>query len=204
MKAIMVLALAAVLGFLVWQKFLKAAPPPPPPPPPPPAILSEPAPVLSDAELQKVIKSASDSEPSVRWESVVYLDKVKAPQAMPLMFEMLQHDQEPDVRTKIINLLGGRSGPDVLRALLGATKDQEADVRLAALKALDRIGDDSVASAIADGPLRDQDEKVREQAMKTLNSLQDRRNKKIADEQRAYEQEKQRAAAAASAANGGK
>jgi HEAT repeat protein len=121
---------------------------------------------------------------------------------MPLMFEMLQHDQEPDIRLKIINLLGGRSGPDVLKALLGATKDQEPTVRVAALKSLDRIGDDSVASAIADGPLRDQDETVRTQAMKTLNSLQDKRTKRIADEQKAYEQEKQRAAAAA--ANGGK
>jgi HEAT repeat protein len=153
--------------------------------------------VLSEVELQKVLKSAQDSEPKVRWEAVVFLDKVKAPQAMPLMFEMLQHDQEPDVRTKIINLLGTRSGPDVLKALLGATKDQEPEVRVAALRSLDKIGDDSVAPAIADGPLRDQDEKVREQAMKTLNSLQDKRLKRIADEQKAYELEKQKAAAAA-------
>jgi HEAT repeat protein len=200
MKAIMVLALAGALGWVVWQNFLKPAPPPPPPPPPPPAILIEPAPILSDAELQKVLKSAQDSEPTVRWEAVLYLDKVKAPQAMPLMFDMIQHDQEPDIRIKIIGLLGGRSGPDVLRALIGAAKDQEPEVRVAALRALDKIGDDSVAAAIADGPLRDQDEKVRTQAMRTLNSLQDKRLKRIADEQKAYEQAKAKAAADAAAA----
>lgn len=199
MKAIMVLLFAGALGYLAWQKFLKPAPPPPPPPPPPPAILSQPAPVISDAELQKVLKSAQDTDPGVRWEAIVFLDKVRAPQAMPLMFQMLQRDPEPAVRIKIINLLGGRSGPDVLKALLGATKDQEPDVRVAALQALDKIGDYSVADAITNGPMRDQEDRVRLQAMKTLNDLQDKKTKAIQEAQQRYEAEKQQAAAAAAA-----
>ncbi len=197
MKALMALVFAAALGVLVWQRFLKPAPPPPPPPPPPPAILSEPAPVVSPAELQRVLKSTQDTDPGVRWEAVVFLDKIKSPQAYPIMFYMLQRDQEPSLRVKIINLLGTRGGPDVLKALLGATHDQEADVRVAALQALDTIGDYSVASAIADGSLRDQDDKVRLQAVKTLNDLQDKKIKAIQEAQQRYEEEKQKAAAAA-------
>ncbi|MFI5351181.1 MAG: HEAT repeat domain-containing protein, partial [Elusimicrobiota bacterium] len=160
-------------------------------------ILNEPAPVINEAELQKILKSAEDTEPTVRWEAVVFLDKVKSPRAMPLMQEMLQHDMEPTLRIKIINLLGGRSGPEVLRALVLSMKDQEAEVRGAALKSLERIGDYSVATDIANGPIRDQEESVRLQAMKTLNSLQDKRQREIDAAKARWEAEKKAAAAAA-------
>lgn len=201
MKALGVLVLAAILGFLLWNHFLKPIPPPPPPPPPPPAILSEPAPIISESELLKVLKSAADTEASVRWEAVVFLDKVKSPHAMRLMREMLQHDPEPTLRIKILELMGDRGGQEVLEALVRSLKDQEPEVRLAALRSLDKIGDYSVASAIAGGPLRDQNEEVRLQAMKTLNSLQDRRQQEIEAARQRYEQEKAAAAAAAAQKN---
>jgi len=119
---------------------------------------------------------------------------------MPLMQDMLDHDMEPTIKIKIINLLSDRRGPEVMNALVGAMKDQEADVRLAALQALEKIGDFSVASAIADGPIRDQEESVRLQAMKTLNSLQDKKQKEIDDAQKRWEADKAAAAAAAAAA----
>lgn len=194
MKAIGVVILAATLGFLVWQRFLQPAPPPPPPPPPPPAILNEPAPVINEAELQKVLRSTQDPEATVRWEAVLFLDKVKSPQAMPIMRQMLQRDMDASVRIKVIELLSKRHTPDVLEALIAAMKDQEPEVRMAALRALDTIGDYSVAGAIASGPIRDQDEQVRLQAMKTLNSLQDRKQKEIEEARLRYEQEKEAAA----------
>ena len=196
MKAIMILLLSGAIAYLAWNSFLKPAPPPPPPPPPPPAILNEPAPVISPAEMEKVLKSVQDPDPSVRWEALVFLDKIKSPEAMPLLFDKLQHDQEPAVRIKIITLLSDRRRPDVLQALLGAMKDLEPDVRVAALRALDKIGDYSVAPAIALGPTRDQDEKVRLQAIKTLNSLQDKKQKEIDEARKRYEAEKKRAEAA--------
>ncbi|OGS39404.1 MAG: hypothetical protein A2506_07565 [Elusimicrobia bacterium RIFOXYD12_FULL_66_9] len=197
MKPLGVVILAAVLGFLVWQRFLQPAPPPPPPPPPPPAILSEPAPVINEAELQKVLKSAQDPDANVRWEAVLFLDKVKAPQAMPIMREMLRRDMEPAVRINVIDLLSKRNSPEVLEALIAAMKDQEPEVRLSALRALERIGDFSVAGAIANGPIRDQDENVRLQAMRTLNSLQDKKQREIEEARQRYELEKQQAAQAA-------
>ncbi|MDE2490524.1 MAG: HEAT repeat domain-containing protein [Elusimicrobia bacterium] len=198
MKVFMVLLLAGALGWIVWSKgIFKPAPPPPPPPPPPPAILSQPAPVISAAEMQKVLKSAQDPDANVRWQAVVFLDKVKAPEAMPLMQQMLERDQDPGLRIKIINLLSNRSGPDVMKALVTAMGDLEPTVRTAALQALDKIGDFSVAPAIANGPLHDQDDGVRLQAMKTLNDLQDKKQKEIEAARQKYEAEKQAAAAAA-------
>jgi HEAT repeat protein len=197
MKFLAVLALAAALGYVLFQRGMFSPPPPPPPPaPPPPAILNEPAPVIDDASLQKILKSAQDPEANVRWEAVLFLDKVKSLHAMPLMQEMLQHDMEPSLRIKIINLLGTRHGPDVTRALVLGLKDQEPEVRLAALQALEQVGDFSVASDIADGPIRDQDETVRLQAMKTLNSLQDKKQKEINDAKSRWEADKAAAAAA--------
>ena len=197
MKFIAVVALAAALGYVLYQRGMFSPPPPPaPPPPPPPAILSEPAPVINDAELAKVLRSAQDPEATVRWEAVVFLDKVKSPRAMPLMKEMLAQDLDPALRIKIINLLSDRHTPEVLQALIVAMKDQEAEVRMAALRALEKIGDFSVAGAIANGPIRDQEENVRLQAMKTLNSLQDKKQKEIEEAKARWEAEKAAAAAA--------
>jgi HEAT repeat protein len=197
MKFIAVVALAAALGYVLYQRGMFSPPPPPaPPPPPPPAILSEPAPVINDAELAKVLRSAQDPEATVRWEAVVFLDKVKSPRAMPLMKEMLAQDMDPALRIKIINLLSDRHTPEVLQALIVAMKDQEAEVRMAALRALEKIGDFSVAGAIANGPIRDQEENVRLQAMKTLNSLQDKKQKEIEEAKARWEAEKAAAAAA--------
>jgi HEAT repeat protein len=146
-----------------------------------------------------VLKSAQDPDQNVRWEAVVFLDKVQSPKAMPLMAEMLQKDMEAELRIKIIGLLKTKHGPDVMAALLGSTKDQEPTVRVAALQAIEEIGDYSVAPQVADGPIRDQDETVRLQAMKTLNSLQDKKQKEIEEARQKYEAEKAAAAAAAAA-----
>lgn len=196
MKYIMFVIAVGVAGFMAYQEFKPV--PPPPPPPPPPAILSEPAPVINPAEMAKILKSCEDPDPSVRWEAVILLDKMKAPEAMPIIFHMLQKDLEYTLRIKAVNLLGNRSGSDVLNALVSATKDQEPDVRLEALKALEKIGDYTVAGAIASGPIKDQEETVRLQALKTLNTLQDKRAAEIEAARVAYEAQK--AAAAAEAA----
>lgn len=196
MKYILLVVAIAVAGFMAYKEFKPV--PPPPPPPPPPAILSEPAPVINEAEQAKILKSAEDQDPNVRWEAAVLLDKMRSPQAMPVIFHMLQKDLEPTLRLKAVELLSTRRGADVLNALVGALRDQEPDVRLAALKALEKIGDYSVAGIIATGPIKDQEESVRLQALKTLNTLQDKKQAEIEAARVRYEQEK--AAAAAEAA----
>lgn len=195
MKYVLLVCAIAIAGFMAYKEFKPV--PPPPPPPPPPAILSEPAPVINEAEQAKILKSTEDQDPQVRWEAVLLLDKMKSPLAMPVIFQMLHKDLEASLRIKAAELLGDRSGPDVTNALVGALKDQEPTVRLAALLAIEKIGDYSVAGIIATGPIKDQEESVRLQALKTLNTLQDKKQAEIDAARERYEQEKAAAAAAA-------
>jgi len=155
--------------------------------------------VINEAEQAKILKSAEDQDPNVRWEAAVLLDKMKAPAAMPVIFHMLQKDLDSTLRLKAVELLSNRRGPDVLNALVGALRDQEPEIRLSALKALEKIGDYSVAGIIATGPIKDQEESVRLQALKTLNTLQDKKQAEIEAARVRYEQEKAAAAAAAAA-----
>lgn len=195
MKYVLLVCAIAVAGFMAYKEFKPV--PPPPPPPPPPAILSEPAPVINEAEQAKILKSVEDPDSNVRWEAVLLLDKMRSPQAMPVIFRMLHRDLDPNLRIKAIDLLGKRGGDNVVNELVGALKDQEPDVRLAALRAIEQIGDYSVAGIIATGPIRDQEESVRLQALKTLNTLQDKKQAEIDAARARYEQEKAAAAEAA-------
>lgn len=195
MKHFLILIALAAAGFMAYQEFKPT--PPPPLPPPPPAILSEPAPVINEAEQAKILRSAEDQDPNVRWEAAILLDKVKSPQAMRVLFYMLHKDLDATVRIKAAELLGGRGGTDVVNALVAALKDREPDVRLAALRAIEKIGDYSVAGIIATGPIKDPEENVRLQALRTLNILQDKRQAEIEAARARYEQEKAAAAATA-------
>jgi HEAT repeat protein len=184
-----------VAGFFAFQQF-KPKPPPPPPPPPPPAIILEPQPIINIEEQSKIIKSANDQDPGVRWESLVLLEKMKSPQALPLMFEKLEKDPETEVRIKIIKSLATRKGPEITQHLIIALRDQEPTVKVEALQALDTVGDYTAASSITD-TLKDQEETVRIQALKTLNSLQDKKAAELAAEQKRQEELRRQAEEAA-------
>jgi HEAT repeat protein len=194
MKFVMIFVVFVIAGYFAFQQFKPK--PPPPPPPPPPAILQEPAPLIDPAEQAKIVKSAADQDPGVRWEAMVLLDKMKSPQAYPILFECLHHDQEVSVKIKVIGLLQSRRTPEVTQNLEEALKDQEADVRVKALQALELIGDYSATPFIME-TLKDQEDAVRVQALKTLNTLQDKRAAEI---KAAQERQAAEAAAAAAAA----
>ncbi len=194
MKFVIMLVAFLVAGYFAFQQFKPK--PPPPPPPPPPAITLQPTPVISPEEQARVIRAANDQDPEVRWEALVFLDKMKSPQALPLMFDKLQRDPEAQVRIKILRLLATRKGPDITAAVVGALADTEPTVRIAALQALDQIGDYTAAAAITN-LLKDQEDSVREQALRTLNDLQDKKAAEIAAEQKRAEQLRQQAEQAA-------
>jgi len=215
MKYPLMAVILIVAAYFAWRQ-LKPKPPPPPPPPPP-AILLEPVPALSAEEQAKVLKSANDQDPQVRWEAIVFLDKTKVPAAFEVMFNKLHQDPDVELRIKIIKLLVERKGPtptprlqqnsvdslnpgavaaptaqekrnaEITQNLVWATKDPLPEIRVAALQALDTLGDYSAASAIMDS-LRDPDAQVRLQALKTLNSLQDKKAAMIEAERKRQEE----------------
>lgn len=149
-------------------------------------------PVISAEEQNKIVHTTNDTDPNVRWEAMVLLDKLKAPAAYPVLFDKLRRDTELDVRLKIIKLLSQRPDPEVIRQLTLATKDMAPEVRLEALRALEAIGDGSAAAAVMEC-LKDTEDSVRLQALKTLNTLQDKRQKDAADEQKRQEEARRKA-----------
>jgi len=221
MKYLMMAVLLGIAGYLSWQQFKPK--PPLPPPPPPPAIMSVAAPVISAAEQSKIIKSSNDQDPTVRWEAIVFLDKMKIPAFFDVVFEKLHKDPDQELRIKIIALLGKRGSPRttlvelaadspetpasktqdtindlITRNLIWATQDSTPEIRIAALEALIEVGDYAVASSLTDC-LKDPDERVRLQALKTLNSLQDRKNALIEAEKQRQEALRKQAEEAARA-----
>ncbi len=164
---------------------------PPPAPPPPPIVLPvpKPAPILSPDEMRRIQDATRDSDENVRWEAARFLIKLEHPDADAVLFHMLSKDPSPLLRTRVAELLSERAEKargtekprlDVTQALVGALKDVEASVRTAALRALSRSGDYGAAGAISD-LLKDQEEDVRLEAMKTLTALQER---KVEDQRR--------------------
>ncbi|MCX5794147.1 MAG: HEAT repeat domain-containing protein [Elusimicrobia bacterium] len=189
MKFLLMTVVLCVAGYFAWQQFKPK--PLPPPPPPPPAILTEPAPLITPEEQTKIIKSANDTNPEVRWQAILFLDKMRVPAFFDVVFERMQKDQDLEVRLKIITLLGQRGSDkriaEISQHLVAATKDSVPEVRMAALQALDALGDYSVGSVVTDS-LKDGDERVRLQALKTLNNLQEKKAAMIEAERKRQEE----------------
>lgn len=194
MKYLMMLVVMGVAGYFAFQQFKPK--PPPPPPPPPPAILLEPAPVISQEEQAKIIKAANDPDPLVRWESLLFLEKMKAPRALEIMFEKLHKDFDVELRVKLLNLLSEKRQPEVTQNIVWVLRDPNPEIRMAALQALEKIGDYATASAITE-LLKDHEESVKLQAIRTLNSLQDKKTAEIEAERRRQEELRRQAEAAA-------
>ncbi len=179
MKYFFLFVLFIVAGYFAFQE-LKPKPVPPPPPPPP--ILSKIntiRPLLSPEDEQRIAKSADDTNEKVRWQALKLLANGKSSLALPLLFKHLEHDPSVPLRVKILGLLSQYKGnADVLTHVTAALSDYNPDIRLAALKALDQMDAYSAATAIT-GLLKDSEGPVRQEALNTLNDLQNKRQKEI-------------------------
>jgi HEAT repeat protein len=185
MRSLLVLAVIAMIIYFGVKTYYKPVPAMAPIPvkvAEPPVLSKPPAPILSSEEIQKVIESTKDMSPTVRWQALAFLVQINAPQADGLVLEMLRQDPDAALRKNIVLMLGERHGPKSSEYLVKALQDQEAQVRIAALQMLDKIGDYSAGSAISE-LLRDTDDSVRLQALTALNSLQTKRSEEIRQQQ---------------------
>lgn len=179
MRFVMMAVVMAVAGFFALKQMRPA---PKPPAPAASSILLEPLPLIGEEEQNKIIRSANDNDPLVRWEALLLLDKMKSPKAGQLLFQKLHKDIDIELRIKIIDLLGQRRTPEITQNLVWVLTDQNPEIRLAALAALEKIGDYATASPLTE-LLKDPDERVRLRALRTLNGLQDKKTAEIAAEQ---------------------
>ncbi|MFA6029275.1 MAG: HEAT repeat domain-containing protein [Elusimicrobiota bacterium] len=188
MKQLAIVLVVVAVGWIGFAQFKqRVVNQEPPPPPPPPAIVMPPPQVLDEEQLERVKSATSDAEPRVRWEALQVLMSSQDPRAEGIMFQMLKRDGESDIRKNVVNVLAGRRGPQVTEHLIGALKDMDGDVRLAALEALGKSGDAAAAPAISDA-LRDGDERVRLTALRILNDFQRKRNEEILEKKRLQEE----------------
>lgn len=150
-------------------------------PPPPPILQSpNPAPVLNEAEIQKIRDAARDVDPNVRWAAIELMYRMRDPQVIPILENTLSLDTEPAMRKKALTLLREaaekQSGakPEVVKDLIAALKDTDRDIRITALLALSETGDARVVGQIA-GMLDDSEAEVRLQALHTLSRMHEAR-----------------------------
>lgn len=194
MRSLLVVAVIAMIIYFGVKTYYKPAPAVAPLPvkvEEPPILSKPPAPILSPAEIQKVIESTKDMSPTIRWQALAFLIQINAPQADGLILEMLRQDPDTTLRKNIVLMLGDHHGPNSSEYLVKALQDQEAQVRVAALQMLDKIGDYSAGPAISE-LLRDTDDSVRLAALTALNSLQTKRGEEIRRQQEeALRQQKQ-------------
>ncbi|MCX5789259.1 MAG: HEAT repeat domain-containing protein [Elusimicrobia bacterium] len=170
-RILMIVGLVSGL-FLLYR--VQHQPPPPAPPPPPPRIELPPVPVLSEAELQKVRNAAKDADPQVRWAAIELLYRVRDPMASEVMRGLLSTDADPAVKTKAIETLQKTGKQEYAGDLILALKDQDKDVRMAALIALGELSDARAAPAVVE-MLRDYEPEVRMQALHTMARFQEKR-----------------------------
>ena len=202
MKRYILIVLGIAMAVYAYKSFMKPPPVPQAPPPPPPIAIPmpEPAPILNPAQLRKVSDATRDPDQNVRWEAARFLVKLNHPEADEVLFRMLAQDQSPDIRMRVIELLQDRKEPKVVQAMSRALGDTEGPVRSAALRALAKIGDVSAAGAVTD-LLKDMDDSVRLEAVKTLRLLQDasdeqvhRKQAEIQEQMRRQQEEERRRA----------
>ena len=201
MRRYVMIVAGIVLATAAYKRINKAPPPAAPlPPAPPPIVLPvpKPAPILTADEMRRIQEATRDTDENVRWEAAKFLIKLEHPDADGVLFHMLAKDQASTLRIKVAELLADRAQqdrengapmrPDVTQALASSLKDMEPSVRAASLRALGKIGDYTAAGAIS-ALLKDQEEDVRLEAVKTLNALQERRNEDQKREQQRLQEE---------------
>jgi HEAT repeat protein len=172
-------------------------------PPPPAPVQPPPAPIIDPVQEERVINATKDNNPSVRWNAVLFLINMRSTKAKPIIFWMLHHDMDSELKVKLIGLLAKNAGPDapeVIRQIESAAHDPNSKVRIEAMKTLDQMSD-FAASPLLTRALRDQDADVRRQALLSLNDLQSKWNAKVLADMKAQMAQEAQAACRARLAN---
>lgn len=186
MKQLVIILVLAGAGYFAYLKFHQPPPPPAEPPAPPPVMDEAPRQLLSKEQMDKIKLASNDTDPKIRWEAVQLLISSRDPRGEEILIRMLQRDDDAGIRRNVVQILGER-GPEMTEYLIGALKDTDVEVRLKVLDAFQRKAEPSTVGPITEC-LRDADERVRLAALKTLNQLQDKRNRELDEQMRKHEE----------------
>jgi HEAT repeat protein len=135
------------------------------------AALADPA--ALDA-LINVVK-ASATPPPLYDAAANALAKIKDPRAVPILVTLLESSPKDSVRwgsADALGELGNRAAAAVKPLATVALKDQNPQIREAALAALSKIGDPSALDTLVDA-LSDKEKRVADQALRSLTQVAD-------------------------------
>ncbi len=186
MKQLIIIIVLAGAGYLAYLKFHTPPPPTAEPPAPPPVMEEVQRQLLTKEQMDRIKLASNDTDPQIRWEAVQLLISSRDPRGEEILIRMLQRDGDAGIRRNVVGVLSER-GPEMTEYLVAALRDSDADVRLRVLEALQRKGDPATVGPISEC-LRDSEERVRLAALKTLNNLQERRNREIDEQMRKHEE----------------
>ncbi|NPV46734.1 MAG: hypothetical protein HPY69_07235 [Armatimonadetes bacterium] len=133
---------------------------------------------LGAAEAAKPLAAAlQDKDPLVRRRAAAALITVPAETVIPELSAAATRDRDPAVRQFAAEALGWIGKPEVVPALIQATRDPSANVRRNAAIQLGKLADPSSLDALADmlDDTPDEDPDVRWAAVVALGKLRDRR-----------------------------
>ncbi|MBI4051122.1 MAG: HEAT repeat domain-containing protein [Elusimicrobia bacterium] len=129
--------------------------------------------------LRKICK---DDDPRVRMAALEITYRIKVDGAMNLLADALATETEPEVKKKILKLLGESKDSKALPIISQSIKDYDKEVRMAALSAIASLQDPQAISDLNQA-LKDIDPDIRLQAIQTLDNL-----RKVAEEKQKKEE----------------
>ena len=118
------------------------------------------------------VLAAADSPNLQLREAALALGESMPGEAVTAKWVERMKQAPPEQRAPILAMLGRRGDKSALPAVLGALRDEDKAVRLAAVRAVGRLGNaDAVATELASTAAKDADPAVRLAALKTLGEL---------------------------------
>ena len=127
--------------------------------------------VADERAVTALVQALVSDERDVRFHAAQAIVNAKALGALPQLMEH-RHDQNPEVREKIMDVLGKLGGSDQLPAIIEGTSDSDPTVQLAAVAALRRLrergGGDVLLQKISDA-----NPHVRAAAVRALGDMGD-------------------------------
>lgn len=172
MRWLMAMLFVSGASYLSWSLYSRLTAEPPAEPSRWTAPPQEP--VLPRSDFDRVRRSLGHRSPAVRRAAMELLHALRDPYMLDKLDRMAGEDPDPAVRRRAAVLLD-EGGATAVAGLLRGLRDPQPAVRLASLEALTRVGDPATAVFIAEVAVSDAEPEVRAEALKALQSFQDKR-----------------------------
>lgn len=126
-------------------------------------------------EMEALFQQIYDSDAEIRWNSAQRIINQGGPQAISLLYTLINQDPDPAIRQRAFAALlqGNRSSKIVVDAVGIASIDSHPDIRLAAIGAMESLGNETHLPGLA-RPLGDTDPQMKEMSLRAITGIMKR------------------------------